>query len=161
MNFKIRCQGLFFGTVFLLVGCFGDGGSDYPPLKKSQLVGCWMRLVPEIGTPCQEECFSNSNAFYLRANDRPSQSLGQTFSEFSGQYQLDGGVSLTVNAVFKNNVQDTINRDKYTDSYTIINDTLNSISPSGELSPFIRSDSIHNCGPHWMLFPKPADWELP
>ena len=161
MNFKIRYQGLFFGAAFLLVGCFGDGGSDYPPLKKSQLVGCWERLHPASNISCFEQCFSKNDAVYLKSIDPNLSDGSQYFVEWTGSYSLLGNVDLNLKLASKNNQGKNFPQEELKVSYTILRDTLNDISPNGTLDPYVRRDTTHNCGPHWMLFPKPADWELP
>ena len=161
MNFKIRCQGLFFGTVFLLVGCFGDGGSDYPPLKKSQLVGCWVEIFPPSKGECAEQCFSQNGTVYRKKKYPTSTNGLEYFVEWNGSYRLLGGLDLNVNISSRSSQDTQIVTDEFKQATTIIRDTLNYIAKNGTLDPYARRDSTHNCGPHWMLFPKPADWELP
>jgi hypothetical protein len=47
------------------------------------------------------------------------------------------------------------------DSYTVMRDTLFSITNGGQnLNPFARADSSNTCGPHWRIFTKPEGWDL-
>ena len=161
MNFKIRCQGLFFGAAFLLVGCFWDNSSDYPPLKKTEVVGCWVEINPTGEGNCTEYCYSQTGKSYLKYIYKSHQSGEISFVEGLGNYLLTGGTGLKFNSIDKHSLNAEIDTSSFSANLTIIRDTLNDISPTGTLNPYARRDTTHNCGPHWMLFPKPADWELP
>ena len=153
------------GTVLvsmtLLAGCFGDGGSPYPSLNNAQLVGCWFMPSPYPGSACVEGCYSESGRFYSKTAYHPIPSIPNPFTEASGVYSLGGGTDIAISIAKKSNFDSDIDSSKYNPHLTIINDTLNDIASDGTLYPYIRSDSDHNCGAHWLLFPMPSDWELP
>jgi hypothetical protein len=61
----------------------------------------------------------------------------------------------------RNNIDTGITKSSFKADFTLIRDTLYSIGRDGSLAPYSRTDSTRNCGAHWLLFPRPADWELP
>jgi hypothetical protein len=50
---------------------------------------------------------------------------------------------------------------KFTTVYTIMRDTLFSITNNGaNFNPYVRADSSNTFGPHWQILPKPEGWDL-
>jgi hypothetical protein len=151
----------YFLLLFFLFGCADDPGPDYPPLKKEQLVGCWAQVVPEVWLSCREQCFSNDGKYYDLAINLPDDQGVKNFSERSGTYRIIGVNGIDFSYLVSDNVHHGIDSSSTSYKYTIISDTLNYITDGHPLEPWTRSDSLKNCGSHWRLFPKPADWELP
>ncbi len=161
MKFYGYKVGLSFFPLVFLAGCINDGGDRYPALNKNQLVGCWVMPNPYPGATCVENCYSESGKIYFKTTYPPSQSYPNFFTEEVGFYSLGRGTDVTISRTEKSNVKPDIDTAQYSANFTIIRDTLNDIAANGYMYPYIRSDSLHNCGAHWLLFPKPTDWALP
>ena len=142
----------------LMAGCIGED-EPYPPLDKAEIVGCWVLADPSTSSfECTENCYSGTGLFYHRVNSTRATGV-QGIVEFSGTYTISKNtVRLTV--MTGNNVDKPDSSLKQLDDpYTIMRDTLFSITSIG-LNPYVRADSSNTCGPHWQVFPKPENWDL-
>ena len=134
----------------LLSACsfFEDDKDDLPPLKQAELVGCWFDL--KLFRECYEECYSSSGLAYKKIIFNFSQN---SFGEDSGSYEIIGRNVLSTDFLLR--YPGTIDeRNPGKEERFIRSDTLFGFHK------FIRSDSTHNCGPHWNLFIRPSQWEL-
>ncbi len=148
MNARLNRMALPFLLVSML-GCGKETGpADLPPLAAADLRGCWYEL--NATHTCEEQCFGGAGWYYLRANDSTSKG-----SERLGKFTVNGNTVETrvETRSFQNPSIDSL---KLTWIFFIQNDTLHEVNG---IFSHIRSDSTHNCGPHWLIFSKPADWE--
>ena len=129
-------------------GCiFGNDDPEFPPLTKEELVGCWYATPPPLHRNCWEECYSRGGGYFLTSKK-------DVYGEFFGTYKFSGN---TIKILFKSKSS----RHNETSSagssgqYHIENDTL--FLANSQV--YIRSDSIHNCKPHFLLFEKPEGWD--
>lgn len=163
MGLPMKTSGtvLYLLSLLFLFGCTNDPGPDYPPLKKGQLVGCWVKVVPEAWLSCREQCFSDYGKYYDLAINLPDDQGAINFSERSGTYGINGLNGIDFSYMVTDNVHRGMDSSNSSYKYAIIRDTLTYIEDGHPPEPWARSDSVKNCGTHWRLFPKPANWELP
>jgi hypothetical protein len=147
----------------LLAACFWEDDSpSYPSIDKDKLAGCWVYAKPhEVGFECIEACYSSKNLYYSRysSGELPSGKMG--FAEDSGSYSVEGNtIHLAVRIIDNIHEPDTTIL-KSQDAYTIMHDSLYSITNQGnQLNPYARANSSNTCGPHWQIFTKPEGWDL-
>ena len=154
--------------VFCSCDFINSNDPKYPPVEKEDLVGCWYETPPTIGN-CREQCYSAKGLFYqIGLTDMGT--LGIVFSEDSGSYSLYpggaiGGSNLLVKYkwVSSNKPSEVDSGGGGLEGHTIIRDTLYSIvgGRNNLIQARIRSDSLHTCRPHWRIFSRPPDWDLP
>ena len=147
---------------------FNNDGPKYPTLEKEDLVGCWYVPQTEGSLRCEEACYSSTNLYYAIAvyDNTPIQF---SFTEYSGTYVLYRGGSvggsdlgLGYKKVHSGNPS-KIDSSGFGVGMTIVRDTLYEIAAGHHnlLLRGIRSDSLRYCRPHWRIFSRPPDWDLP
>lgn len=147
--------------VFVGAGCFGGEDYDYPALDRKMVIGCWVQS-PGLGTTsCSEICFSENGKRYTKLIYPSSTPSSPAFVELYGEFSFKGRNNIAYRLDSRESRDTTTQIMRGEGSYTIIRDTLNEFSRSADLDPYVRRDSTHNCGPHWLLFQRPADWSLP
>ena len=148
---------LCLGAGLLLSSCFfEDNEKKWPALKKEDLLGCWYTNKGLGG--CVEDCYYANDSLYTiwdvnADNDRVVEAkLGYRLSRDSMYYS---GMSLFSKKMDTNSRGGGIR-------FVYLNDTLWGLTSQGEIAGFIyiRSDSVHNCNPHWRLFKKPEGWSF-
>ena len=161
MRWKQSAIGLAIACFLALCGCFGSDDGSYPALEKGKLAGCWVQNPGRASAECAEYCFSVTGKEYAKFVYAAGASGKVRFVELYGSYSISGANILNGSYVARNNVDSQSDTSGGEGGYTIIRDTLNAIGPNGNLDPYARRDTTNNCGPHWQLFSRPADWELP
>ncbi|MDB5104888.1 MAG: hypothetical protein JWP91_2577 [Fibrobacteres bacterium] len=161
MRLKQSVFGLAMACLLALEGCIGSEEDGYPALDRKKAIGCWVQNPGRNAAECAEFCLSATGAEYMKFVYTPGPDGKIRFAELFGTYVLSGDNVMTGSHLSRNNVDNRSDSSRSEGSYTIIRDTLNAISPNGVLDPYAHRDTVNNCGPHWQLFPRPADWELP
>lgn len=78
--------------------------------------------------------------------------------EAIGSYTVSGySIRSTLVSAYLGEPKDT-SHFSYEESYTLGGGVLSNIINERAAFRFRRSDSTRNCGPHWRVYDRPADW---
>ncbi len=146
--------GLFRGMVLcsVIATLFGCGKETepepLPPLVVSELKACW--YIVESKSGCVEMCFGGGGTYYTRSNNASSKG-----GEGLGKFKVTGNL-VQIRFQSRSLVNSYIDSVFIQWNFFIQSDSL---KDSNGDNMYMRSDSTHNCGPHWLIFSKPADWD--